>query len=87
MSQYNTLNIIFSNLQLNKLISGIKNSTEVTSKFSSNVAGNSVEENNFSHKLSLTNTQALCLHKAFAGNSSANIKLSKTKLHKKGQSG
>ena len=59
MTQYNTLNIIFSNLQLNKLISGIKNSTEVTSKFSPNVAGNSVEENNFSHKLSLTNTQAL----------------------------
>ena len=30
MTQYNTLNIKFSNLQLSKLKSGIKHSTEVT---------------------------------------------------------
>ena len=30
MTQYNTLNIKLSNLQLNKLESGIKNCTEVT---------------------------------------------------------
>ena len=35
----------------------------------------------------LTNTQVLKLHKASANNSSANIKLSKTQLHKIGQSG
>ena len=35
----------------------------------------------------LTNTQASKLRKAFANNSSANTKLSKTKLHKIGQSG
>ena len=29
MTQYNTLNVKLSNLQLNKLKSGIKNSTEV----------------------------------------------------------
>ena len=30
MNQYNTLNLKLSNLQLNKLKSGIKNGTEVT---------------------------------------------------------
>ena len=35
----------------------------------------------------LTNTQFSKLGKAFANNSSANIKLSKTQLHKIGQSG
>ena len=35
----------------------------------------------------MTNTQVSRLHKAFANNSSANIKLSKTQLHKIGQSG
>ena len=35
----------------------------------------------------LTNTQAPKLRKAFANNSSANIKLSKTQLHKIGQPG
>ena len=39
----------------------------------------------FRHKLLLTNTQGLRLRKAF--NSSVNIKLSKTQLHKIGQSG
>ena len=34
----------------------------------------------------LTNTQVLKLHKAFANDSSANMKLSKTHLHKIGQS-
>ena len=35
----------------------------------------------------LTNTQVSKLRKALANNSSANIKLSKTQLHKIGQSG
>ena len=35
----------------------------------------------------LTNTQVLRLRKAFANNSSANVKLLKTYLHKIGQSG
>ena len=37
--------------------------------------------------MSLTNTQVSKLHKAFANISLANIKLSKTQLHKIGQSG
>ena len=47
-------------------------------KISSNVV-------NFPHELLLTNTQVSKLHKTFANNSSANIKLSKTQLHKIGQ--
>ena len=55
MTQYNTLNVKLSNLQLNKLKSGTKNGTEVTLKISSNVVGGSNDENDFPHKLLLTN--------------------------------
>ena len=48
MNQYNN--------QLNRIKSGIKNGTEVTLKISLNVVGESNDENNFSHKLLLTNT-------------------------------
>ena len=41
MTQYNTLNVKLSNLQLNKLKSGIINGTEVTLKISFNVVGDS----------------------------------------------
>ena len=54
MTQYNILNVKLSNSQLNKLKSGIKNGTEVTLKLSSNVVGDSNDENNFLHKLLLT---------------------------------
>ena len=87
MTQYNTLNVKFSNSQLNKLKSGIKIGTEVTSKIYSNVVDNSNHKNNFPYKLLSTNTQGSRLCKAFANGSSANIKLSKTQLHKIGQSG
>ena len=80
------LNIKLSNSEL-KLKSGTKNGTEVTLKLSSNIAGDSNDENNFRHKLLLTNTQVSRLCKAFPNNSSADIKLSKTQLHKTGQSG
>ena len=87
MTQYNTLNVRLSNSQLNKLKSGIKNATEVTLKISSNVVGDSNDENNVLHKFLLTNTQVLKLCKAFTNNSSASTKLSKTQLHKIGQPG
>ena len=87
MTQYNTLNVKLSNLQLNKLKSEIKNGTEITLKISSNVAGDFNYENSFPHKLFLTNTQILRLCKAFANNSSANIKLLKSKLHRNRLSG
>ena len=56
-------------------------------KISSNVVGDSNDENNFPHKLLLTNTQVSNFPKAFANNRSANIRLSKTELHKIKQSG
>ena len=57
MTQYNTLNLKLSNLQLSKLKLGITNITEVTLNLLSNVIGNSNSEPNFLHKLFLTNTQ------------------------------
>ena len=56
-------------------------------KISSKVAGDSNDENNSPNKLFLTNTQVSSVRKAFASNSSANIKLSKTHLHRIGKSG
>ena len=75
MTQYNTLNVKLSNSQLNKLKSGMKNGTEVSLKLSSNVTGDSNNDNNFPHKLLLTNTQVSRFHKAFTNGSSTNIKL------------
>ena len=87
MTQYNTLNVKLSNSQLSKLKLGIKNSTEGTLKTSSNVVGDSNDENNFPHKFVLTNTQVSKLRKALVNNSSADIKISRVQLHKIGQSG
>ena len=56
-------------------------------KIYANVVADSNDENSFPPKLLLTNTQVSRLGKAFANGSSANIKLSKTQLHKIGQSG
>ena len=57
MTQYKTLNVKLSNSQLNNLKSRIKDGTEVTLKISSNVAGDSNNENNFPHKLLLNYAQ------------------------------
>ena len=81
MTQYNTLNVNLSNSQLNKLKSGLKNGTEVTLKILSNVVGGSNDDYNIPHKLLLTNAKVSRLFKAFANNSSTNIKLSKAQLH------
>ena len=71
MPQYNTLNVTFFDSQLNKLKSGIK-------------YGANVILVTFPRKLLLINTQVSRLHQAFANDSSANIKLSKTQLSKIG---
>ena len=63
MTQYNTLNVKLSNSQLNKSKSGIKDNTEVTLKISSNVVGDSNNENNFPHQLLLTNRQVSKIRK------------------------
>ena len=82
MTQYNSLNVKLSNSQLKRLKSVIKNETEVVSRLSPSMTGNSDEETNFPHKLLLANTQDANLCKAVANNSSVNIKLSKTQLSK-----
>ena len=76
-----------SNSQFNILKYGIKNGTEVSLKISSNVAGDSNDQNNFPYKLLLTNAQVSRLRKSFANNSSVNTKLSKIQLHRIRQSG
>ena len=80
MTKYNSLNVKLSNSQLNKLKSAIKNESEVVLRLSSNIIGDN--ETNFPHKLFLTDRQVSNIRKAFADNSSADIKLSKTQLSK-----
>ena len=57
MTQYNRLNVKLSNSQLDKLISAIKNKSDVVLRLSSNMIGDN--ETNFPHKLLLTNYQNL----------------------------
>ena len=87
MTQYNSLNVRLSNLQINKLKSVIKNGTKVTLKLSWNIIGENNDDISFWPKILLTDTQLSKLCKAFANGSSANIKLSKAQLNKTGQSG
>ena len=85
MTQYNSLNLKLSNLQLIKFKSAIKNETEIVLRLSSNMIGDN--ETTFPRKLLLTNRQVANICKAFANNSSIDIKLSKTQLSKMIQSG
>ena len=75
MTQYNSLDVKLSNSQLNNLKSLIKSETEVVLRLS-NIIGNN--ENNFPHKLLLTDRQVSDMRKSFASHSSPDIKLSKT---------
>ena len=85
MTQYNSLNVKLSNSQLNKLKSAIKGETEVVLRLSLSMMDDN--ETNFPHKLLLTDRQVANIRKAFANNSSTDIKLAKTQLSKLIQSG
>ena len=85
MTQYNSLNVKLSNSQLNKLKSAIKDETEIVLRLSSNMIVDN--ENNVPYKLLLTNRQVAKICKAFANNSSTDIKLSNSQLSKMIQSG
>ena len=87
MTQYNSLNVKLSNSQLNKLKSSIKNENDVVLRISSNMGTNSNDNTNFPHELLLTNRQVANIRKAFAKNTSTDIKLSKTQLSKMIQTG
>ena len=82
ITQCNSLDVKWSDSQLNQLKEASKNATEVTLKFSSNIIGDSNDKTNFPHELLLTDRQVSKLRKIFANNSSPNIKLSKTQLSK-----
>ena len=51
------------------------------------MVGNSNDNTNFPHEILLTNSQVTNIRKAFAKNTSTDIKLSKTQLSKMIQSG
>ena len=87
MTQYNSLNVKLSNSQLSKLKPGIKNETDIVLRLSSNMIGNSDGNTNFPHELLLTDRQVANLRRAFAKNTSTDIKLSKTQSSKMIQSG
>ena len=80
MTQYNRLNTKLSNSQLNKLKSAIKNENDVVITLSPNMIGDSNDKANFPHELLLTSIHFSSIRKAFANNSSVNIKFSKTQL-------
>ena len=86
MPQYNSLNVKLSNSQLNKLKSSIKNETDVVLRISSSMVLSN-DNTNFPHELLLTNRQVANIRKAFAKNTSTDIKLSKNQLSKMMQSG
>ena len=85
MTQYSSLNVKLSNSQLNKLKSSMKNEADVVLRILSNMVGNS--NDNFPHELLLTNRQVANIRKAFAKNTSTDIKLLKTQSSKMIQSG
>ena len=87
MTQYNSLNVKLSNLQLNRLKLAIKNEIEVVLRLSSNIIGDSNGKTNFPYELLLTGKQVSSIRKAFTNNSSTDIKFSKTQLSKMIQSG
>ena len=80
MTQYNSLNVKLSNSELNKLKPAIKNKSEVVLRLSLNMIANN--ETTFPRELLLTDKEVSNIRKAFANNSSADIKLSKIQSSK-----
>ena len=87
MTQYNRVNVKLSTSQINKLKSAIKNQNDVVIRLSPSKIGDSNDKTNFPHELLLTNRQVSSIRKAFANNSSVDIKFSKAQLSKMIQSG
>ena len=87
MTQYNRVNVKLSNSQLNKLKSALKNENDVVIRLSLNMIGDPNDKTIFPRELLLTNAQVSSICKAFANNSSVDIKFSKAQLSKMIQSG
>ena len=75
-------NVKLTNSQLNKLKSAIKSESEPVLRLSHNMIADSNDDSNFPRKLLVTNRQVLNIRKAFANNTSADNKFSKTQLSK-----
>ena len=82
MTQYNKVNVNLSTSQLNKLKPAIKNENEVVIRLSPSMIGDSNDKTNFPHELLLTDRQVSSIRKAFANNSSVDIKFSKLSYQK-----
>ena len=82
MRQYNRVNVKLSNSRLNKLKSRIKNENDVVIRVSLSMIGDSDDQTNFPHELLLTDRKVSSIRKAFANNSSVDIKFSKAQLSK-----
>ena len=80
MTQYNRVNVKLSTSQLNKLKSAIKNENDVVIRLSPSMIGDSNDKSNFLHELLRRNRQVSSIRKAFANNSSVDIRFSKTQL-------
>ena len=87
MTQYNRVNVKLSNSQLNKLNSTIKNKNDVVIRLFPNMIVDSNDKTNFPHELLLPDRKVSSTRKAFANNSSVDIKFSKTQLSKLIQAG
>ena len=87
MRQYNRVNVKLSTSQPNKLKSAITNENDVVIRLYPSMIGDSIDKTNFPHELLLTDRQVSSICKAFANNSSVDIKFSKTQLSKMIQSG
>ena len=78
MVKYNKVNVRFSDSQLNKLKSAVKNQTGEALRMSMKMFNG----NNFPHELLLTTRQTIKLRNAFENNMSTDIKLSKAQILK-----
>ena len=87
MTQYNRVNVKLSTSRVNKLKSAITNQNKVVIRLSPSLIGDSNENTNFPHELLLKDRQVSSIRKAFANNSSVDIKLSETQLSNMIQSG
>ena len=74
MTQYSSVNGKWSNSQLNKLKSAIKNENDVVTRISPSMIGDSNIKTNFPHELLLTGRQISSTRKVFANNSPVDIK-------------
>ena len=83
MVEYNTINAMLSDSQLNKLKSAVKNKQRTTLRMSARMFNG----NNLPHELSLTTRQTTKLRNAIENNMATDIKLSKAQISEIIQSG